>query len=160
MVMARHQDHAFEILKCVVERLDRFQVEVVGGGIEYHCVGVGEHHSGYHAADFLASGKNRSLLSTSSPLKSILPRNPLRYISGRVVAPLAEPVHKVEVGLEEFRIVERQIRGGDGLSPVVIAGIRFAASHDDLEEGGHGAWVAAQESHLVSLLYLEIHIGE
>ena len=34
---------------------------MVGGGIEYHCVGVGEHHSGYHAADFLASGKNRSL---------------------------------------------------------------------------------------------------
>lgn len=98
MVMARHQDHAFEILKCVVERLDRFQVEVVGGGIEYHCVGVGEHHSGYHAADFLASGKNRSFFEHLLAAEKHLAEKSLKVYFRRVVYGAQNEAFDVEVG--------------------------------------------------------------
>ena len=40
MVMRRHQDVPLEFHERIVKRLDRFKIEVVGGCIEYHHIGL------------------------------------------------------------------------------------------------------------------------
>ena len=62
MVVARHEDDALEILKGIVEGLDRLEVEVVGGRVEHEGIGVGQHHAGYHAAYLLAAGEHAGFL--------------------------------------------------------------------------------------------------
>ena len=48
---------SLESLQRIVESLYRFEVEVVGGGIEYHGVGIFQHHTGDHTTHFFPSGQ-------------------------------------------------------------------------------------------------------
>ncbi len=117
---------------------------MVGGRVEHQRVGVAHHHTGYHTAHFLATGQHRRFLSTSSPENSILPRNPFEIYLAGVVAELCEPVHKVEIGIEEIGVVGRQVGVGDGLPPLVSAGIGLAVAVDNLEKRCHSTRVVAR----------------
>ena len=62
VVVRRHQDYALEVNQSVVERLNGFEVEVVGRRVENHTVGVLEHHTGYHTTHLFTAGEHVCLL--------------------------------------------------------------------------------------------------
>ena len=133
---------------------------MVGRGVEYEGIGIAEHHACYHAAHFLAAGEHRGFLQDFFTGEKHFAEESFEVYLAGVVAELAEPVNKIEIGIEECGIVEREICRGDGLPPVLGAGIRFAVAGYYLEEGGHCAWVAAEKCDFVAFLHLEIHVGE
>ena len=47
-------DISLEFHECVVKCLDRLQVEMVGGGVEHHHIGIPGHHTGNHATNFFS----------------------------------------------------------------------------------------------------------
>ncbi len=59
----------------VAERLDGFEVEVVGRRVQHERIGLLDHHLRHHAAH-LRRREDADLLVNLSPLKSILPRYP------------------------------------------------------------------------------------
>ena len=160
MVVRREQHVALEALQRVVEGLYRFQVEVVGGRVEYHGVGVFEHHAGNHAAHLLTTREDRCLFEQLFAREEHATQESLDVELARVVGELGEPFDQVHVGIEEGAVVERQVGRGDGLSPLVGARIGFHVAVDDFEEGGHGTRVVRDEGHLVVLLDGEVHIFE
>ena len=62
MVVRGHQYDSFERNECIVECLDRFEVEVVGRRVEQQCIGLLDHHPGDHATHLLAARKDVYLL--------------------------------------------------------------------------------------------------
>ena len=55
VVVGREEHIALEEFQVVVEGLDGFEVEVVGGGVENEAVGIAQLHASYHASHLLAS---------------------------------------------------------------------------------------------------------
>ena len=62
MVMGGEQDHARKLDQPVIERRDRFHIQVVGRLVQEQHVGSGDHHLGQKTTDFFASGEYLYLL--------------------------------------------------------------------------------------------------
>ena len=159
MVVAAEEDVAFIEFQVVVECLDALKVEVVGGGVEDEAIGILQLHAGNHATHLLASGEDIGLLQHLLATEEHTAEEALE-VYFVAFAKLAEPIDEVEVGVEELGIVEGQVGGGDGHSPFETTGMGLTVAIDDLEEGGHGTRVAAEEDDLVALLDVEVHIAE
>ena len=92
---------------------------MVRGRVEYDCICVPEHHAGYHAAHFLAAREHRGLFEHILAREQHSAQETFEINLARIVAELAQPVHKVVVRVEERGVVKRQIGRGDGLAPVI-----------------------------------------
>ena len=108
--MRRHQDDALEVDECVVESLNRLQVQVVGGRVEYHTVGVLEHHTGNHAAHFFTAGEDIGLLENLLAGEKHLAQKSAQEGLCGVVGELSEPVFQGDVLLEKFAVVLLKIK--------------------------------------------------
>ena len=159
VVVTAEENVAFIELQVVVECLDALEVEMVGGGVEDKAVGILQLHAGNHTTHLLATREDIGLLQHLLATEEHTTKEALE-VHLVAFAKLAEPVDEVEVGVEELGIVEGQVGGGDGNAPIEAAGMGLAVAIDDLEEGGHGARVAAEEDDLVALLDVEVHIAE
>ena len=160
VVVAREEDIAFERLERVVERLDGFEVQVVRRRVEDEAVRVDQHHARNHATHFLASGEDAHLLQQLFAREKHAAEEALEEHLVRLRRELRKPLDEVIIRVEVGRIVEREVRRGDGLSPLVRTGVGLLFAVDDLEEGGHGARVVADEDNLVALFDIEVQVAE
>jgi len=133
MVVTAEEDIAFIQFQIIVECLDALEVEVVGGGIEDKAVGILQLHAGNHATHLLATGEDIGFLQDLLTTEEHTAKETLE-VHFVAFAKLAEPIYKVEVGVEEFSIVEGQVGGGDGYSPIELAGMGLAVAIDNLEK--------------------------
>ena len=75
-------------------------------------------------------------------------------------SPLAQPVNQIHFALEELGVIQWQIGGGDGNTPLVGTCIGLTVTVDNLEQGGHSLWIVREEYGLLSLLDGEVHVVE
>ena len=157
--MRREEDISFVRLQVVVECLDRFQVQMVGRSVQNEAVGIAQLHTGNHTTHLLTSGEYAYFLQHlfAGEKHTAEETFHIHFVS---FAKLAQPVHQVEVGIEEIGIIQRQVSSGDGYPPVEGTGIRLHVSVDDFEERSHRTRVARQEYHFVTFLYVEIDVVE
>ena len=157
MVVAGEDDVALKLNQVVVESLDGLQVQVVGGRVEDEAVGVLELHTGYHAAHLLAAGEYVHLLLHLLLLEEHPSEVALhRHLVASTI--LAEPLHEVQVAVEERRVVEWEVGGGDGDAPLIGAGVSLAVAVDNLKECRHRLGVMAEEHRLLPFLDIEVHM--
>ena len=132
---------------------------MVGRGVENEAVGVFQLHASYHTAHLLTSREHIHLLHHVFVFEEHASEEALhQHLVAFAI--LAEPIHEVEVRVEEFRVVEWQISRGDGHTPLIFACVRLPIAVDDLEESGHGLGVMAEEHGLLSFFYCEVHVVE
>ena len=139
--MRRKQDVSSIRFQVVVECLDRFQIQVVGRSIQNEAVCPPELHTGNHTTHFFTSGKYAHFLQYFLTGEQHTPEKTL-HIHFVSFAKLAQPVHQVQVRIEEVGIVQRQVSGGDSHPPVEGSRIRFYISVDDFKKCSHGTRVA------------------
>ena len=159
VVVAAEEDIAFVEFQVVIERLDALKVEVVGGGVEDKTVGILQLHTGNHATHLFATREDIGFLQYLLATKKHTAKEALE-VHFVAFTKLAEPIDEVEIRIEKLGVIEGQIGGGDGYAPIEATGMGLAMTTDNLEEGGHGAWVAAEEDNLIALLDVEVHIAE
>ena len=159
MVVRSEEDVAAEALQVVVECLNRLHVEVVSRRVEDETVGIAQLHAGDHATHLFTSGEDVDLLENFFVLEEHATEEGLE-IHLIAFAILREPVEHIQVAIEEFCVVERQIGRGDRDTPVVSTGSRLLVAVDDLEKCGHSARIVADEDDLFLLFDLEAHLVE
>ena len=141
VVMRREEDISFIRLQVIVESLDRFQIEVVGRSIQNQAVRIAELHTGNHTTHLFTSGKYTYFLQHFFAGEEHTSEETL-HVHFVAFTKLTQPVHQVEVCVEEVRIVKRQVGRCDGHPPVELSGIRLHVSVDDFEEGSHRTRIA------------------
>ena len=159
VVVRGEEDVAAEALQVVVESLDGLHVQVVGGGVEDEAVGIAELHACNHAAHLFTSRKDIDFLHDFFVLKEHTSQEGLK-VDLIAFSVLREPVEHIEVGVEEFSVVERQIGGGDGDTPREGTRCRLLVAVDNLKESGHGTRVVTDKDDLLFFLHLEAHVVE
>ena len=159
MVVRSKEDIALELNQVVVESLNRFQIEVVGRCVENQTVGILQLHTSNHTTHLLTTREHVDMLQHIFFLEKHTTEERLH---GDLVAgsPLAEPVYKVHLALEEISIVEGQVGGGDSDTPLISTSLCLAVAIDNLEESGHSLGVMREEHGLLPLLDGEVHIVE
>ena len=140
VVVAGKEDISLIEFQIVVECLDALEIEVVGGRVQNEAVGILQLHTGNHASHLLASTEHVGLLQHLFATEEHAAEEALE-VDLVALAELAEPIHQVEVGVEESGVVQRQVGGGDGHAPIELAGMGLAVAVDDFEQGGHGTRV-------------------
>ena len=94
--MAGKEHVALVLLQVVVESLDAFQVQMVGGSVQDKAVGVLQLHACYHTTHLLAAGKNVHLLQYLFAREEHTSKEALEiYLIA--FAELAEPVHQIQL---------------------------------------------------------------
>ena len=144
--MADEDQRAVVVLQRQVERLDGLHVQVVGGLVEDHHVGVGHHHLAKQQAVFLAAGADPCLLLEVVGGKQQFPQggaDDLVVVVG--LAPLAHPVKQVEVAVELRGAVLGAVGDGGVLGPLDLArdGLQFV--EQAAQEGGLAGAVLADD---------------
>ena len=100
MVVTGKDDITLKLHQVVVEGLDAFEVEMVGGSVENEAVGIFELHSCNHTSHLLTTAEHVHLLLHILVLEEHTSEEAL-HLHLVALAILAEPIHKVEVALEE-----------------------------------------------------------
>ena len=159
VVVAGKEDVALEELEVVVEGLDAFQVEVVSGCVENEAVSVLQLHSSYHATHLFTTRKHIDFLQYFFTREEHSAKESLE-IHFVAFAELTQPIDEVEIALEEFCVVERQISCCDGDAPVVGSCLGFSVAVDDFEKRCHSPWVSTQEDYFVALFNRETDVIE
>ena len=141
VVMRREEDISLVRLQVVVESLNRFQVQVIGRSIQNQTVRIAELHTCNHTTHLFTSGKYADFLQYLFAGEQHTSEETL-HVYFVTFAELAQPVHQIEISVEEVRIVNGQIGRCDGHTPVELSGIRLHVSVDDFEESGHRTRIA------------------
>ena len=160
MVVAGEDEDAREIDQPLVERFDRLQVEVLRRLVEEEAVGARQHQAREEAAHALPAGEDAHGLQ---PLVAREQHPPQEGADeGRVVARavLREPVDERQVGLEQARVLPREIRPRDGLAPGEGAGVGGVLAGQDAEERRLREVLAADQRDLVGRDDGEVQAGE
>ena len=106
----------------LVERVDGFEVEVVGGFVEDEDVGLLQHDLAEEQACGFASRESVGLLMPSSPLKSIWPRMP-RMSSLGPAGRTDGASRRGHAELDGALVVLREVSDGDFVAPLDGAGV-------------------------------------
>jgi hypothetical protein len=105
MVVRGHNDIARIGFHIVVESLNRFHVQMVGGMVEHNQVGILEHHTGNHAAHFFASRKHSAFFVDVVAREKHLAKITTEEYLSSVVGKLSKPIFYRNVFLEKFVVV-------------------------------------------------------
>lgn len=130
VVVRSHQHDALEGDQRIVERLDRFQVEVVGRRVEQQRIGLADHHPGDHAPHFLPSGQHVDLLVNLVAAEQHLAQIPAQVQFAGILRKLGQPVHDGQLIVEKRRIVQRQIGRIDRYAPLDHTAVGLVVAGD------------------------------
>jgi len=126
---------AVESTQGVDERVDRLEVEVVGGLVKHQDVGLTERQAGEHQAGGLPAERPESFFSTSSPENRTRP-SWLRTKRRSRPAGVPQPaLHCPRALVLEPLVVSWRSTPGGSRNPDDRAAIGRQLTHDDLEQG-------------------------
>ena len=149
------------LLQRDIQRVDRFQIEVVGGLVEHQHVGLLQHQPAENAAAPLRRPESASVgFSASSPLKSIWPEQAAQFLLRRLGSNWCSHSIAVDALLDGFGVVLREVTDGHFVAPATrcrrrsgIAGLDRsmkpgAIANQRLQQRGLAGAVAAHERDL------------
>ena len=139
--MRREEDISFVRLQVVVERLDRFQVQMVGRSVQNEAVGIAQLHTGNHTTHLLTSREYAYFLQHLFAGEKHTAEEAF-HIYLVAFSELTQPIYQIQVGIEEVGVIQRQISSRDSHSPVEMPCIRFHISVNDLKQSCHRARIA------------------
>ena len=159
LVVRSQKHHAFERGQPVVERGDRFEVEVVGRLVEDQKVSALEHHFGEHAAHFLAARKHLRLFERLFARKKHAPQPAAQIFLVVVFGKLRKPLHERErAALEIFVVVLREVTVIDCLAPLDRARIGLFLARKHVVKHGNGSRFIAHDADFIALLHGKIKV--
>ena len=159
MVMGGQQDDTLEGFQTLVDGLDGFHVQMVGGLIQQDHVGTTEHHLGQHAADLLAAGEDIDLLEHVVVAEEHTAQEAAQIDVVLLGGVLAQPVHQLHgVALEVGGVVLGQVGADGGDAPLDGTFIGLQLAHQDLHQSGLGLLVLTDEGNLVVLANGEVDL--
>ena len=113
-----HQQHGSLIaLQRNVERVDRFQVQVVGGFVEYQHVGLLQHQLAEKQPRGFSAGKNFGPLVAILARKQHLPQQAANFFVGCPGVPLMKPFEGSHAGLDQRFVVLGEVTHRSFVSP-------------------------------------------
>ena len=133
VVVRSEEDVTLVEFQVVVKRLDTFHVQVVGGRVKNQAVRIAQLHTRNHATHLFAPREHVHLLQNILVLEEHATEECLEvhFVTFSI---LHQPVKHVEVGIEEGRVVKREVCGCDSHTPVVSTFISLTVAIDDFKE--------------------------
>src|SRR5699024_8625488 len=138
-----------ELDQSVIQRGNRFHVQMVGGLVQDQDIRAGDHHFGEKTADFFSTGENPDFFYAVLAGKQHTSQETADIGGVLDLGILSEPVGDRQVIVKFLRIVLGEICLGSCDAPFVITLIRFQFSHKDTEEGGDRLFVGADKSDFI-----------
>ena len=123
LVVGDEEDGAFVLLDGLVEGVDAFEVEVVGGLVEDEDVGLLQHDLAEEQAGGFASGEGVGLLEALFALEEHLAEDAADVFLGGLGVELVEPVGGGHAELDGALVVLGEVADGDFVAPLDGAGV-------------------------------------
>lgn len=149
VVLGAKENRSLVSLESVVQRGNRFEVEMRGRFVEHQHIRVRKHHAAEHAADLFAAGKHlggfeRLFAGEEHPSEESADERFVLFL-----AELPEPIDEGKVRVEERVVVLGKIARRNGRSPFDLSRFDVPVVLDGFEECGFENAAVADERHLV-----------